>query len=150
MKKLFLLLAFLGVVSFGCTTQANAGVHVGIGIGVPGYYGGYYGPGPGYYYNPYYGYGPYYGAYYPGYYGYYGYYGHGYYGHRYYGTVTARSLPLKAVETKKPGEVVTGFSRGEGGWLEREAAPIVQLRLLGFTAPLFARLLVIATGAGLA
>jgi hypothetical protein len=84
MKKLFLALAFLGVVSFGCATQANAGIHVGIGIGGPGYYGGYYGPGPGYY-NPYYGYSPYYGAYYPGYYGYYGYYGHGYYGHRYYG-----------------------------------------------------------------
>jgi hypothetical protein len=84
MKKLFLLLAFLGLVSFGCMTQANAGVHVGIGIGGPAYYGGYYGPGPDYY-NPYYGYGPYYGGYYPGYYGYYGYYGHGFYGHRYYG-----------------------------------------------------------------
>jgi hypothetical protein len=73
MKKLFLLLAFLGVLSFGCASQANAGVHVGIGIGVPGYYG----PGP-YYGGPYYGPYPYYGYYgYP--YPYYGYYGHPYY-----------------------------------------------------------------------
>jgi len=84
MKKLILLLAILGFVSFGCATQANAGVHVGIGIGVPAY--GYYGPGPyyGYYGSPY----PYYGYYgYP--YPYYGYYGHpwrgGYYGGGYYG-----------------------------------------------------------------
>jgi hypothetical protein len=85
MKKLMLMLAFLGLVSFGCATQANAGVHVGIGIGGPGYYGpdSYYGYPP-----------PYYGGYYPGYYGYYGpgygyyhggyyrhFYGHGHYGH---------------------------------------------------------------------
>lgn len=78
MKKLTLLLAFLGMIGFGAATQANAGVHVGIGIGGPGYYGGYYGPG---YYGPAY---PYYGYYgYP--YPYYGYYGHPYYYHHYYG-----------------------------------------------------------------
>jgi len=89
MKKLFLVLAFLTVA--GLASQASAGVHVGVGIGVggPSYYGGYgY---PGYYYPPpyyYYNYGPpvYYGAgYYPWYHGYYrgGYYyrgGGGYHG----------------------------------------------------------------------
>jgi hypothetical protein len=83
MKKLLMLLAILGVLGFGLSTQANAGVRIGIGV-APGYYGpgpyygGYYGPGP----YPYYGY---YGPY-----GYYGYYGHpyyygGYYGGGYYG-----------------------------------------------------------------
>ncbi len=61
MKKLFLLLAALAVIG---PMPANAGVHVGIGIGGPGYYGynrGYYGR----YYGGYpYGYGyPYYGNY---------------------------------------------------------------------------------------
>ena len=93
MKKLLLLLAFLGVVSFGCASQANAGVHVGIGIGTPGYYygpgayyGGYYGPYGGYPYYSYYGSYPYYGYYgHPYHYYYHGYRhygGHGYHGHR--------------------------------------------------------------------
>jgi hypothetical protein len=80
MKKLMLMLAFVGLVSFGCATQAQAGVHIGIGVGGPAYY---YGPGPYYYgYPP-----PYYYGYYPGYYGYYGpyyrgyYHGYGHYGH---------------------------------------------------------------------
>src|SRR5579872_1220295 len=51
------------------TTPAEARVAVGFGIGVPGYYGGYYGPPPCYGYYGYYGC-PYYGpAYYDGYYG---------------------------------------------------------------------------------
>jgi hypothetical protein len=72
MKKLLLTMALLLVVGF--SSQANAGVRVGIGFG-----GGYCARGyPSYYYAPgYYGYG--YG---PGYYGYYG--GPRYYHHRHY------------------------------------------------------------------
>jgi len=79
MKKFLLMIALLGILGF--SSQANAGVHVSVGIGVGG---GYYG-GP-YYGYPYYGYpaayyygGPavYYG---PGYYPWYrGYWGGGYY-----------------------------------------------------------------------
>lgn len=89
MKKFLLMIALLGLISFGFSTPASAGVHVSVGIGGPAYYGGpYYGRG----YYPY-GYGPayYYGGpnvyigqgYYPWYNGYYrgGYYRGGYYGH---------------------------------------------------------------------
>jgi hypothetical protein len=56
MKRILLTIALLGVL--GISSQANAGVHFGVGIGVgPGYYGAY----P--YYGYPYGYGPYY---YPG------------------------------------------------------------------------------------
>jgi len=89
MKKFLLMLAFLAVA--GVATQANAGVHVGIGFGGGPYYGGYYAPAPGYYGGGYYppayydyDYGPavYVG---PGYYPWYHGYWHGGYYHHYYG-----------------------------------------------------------------
>jgi len=79
MKKLILLLAFLGMTGFVAATLLRGVPFIRIGIGGPAYYG-YYGPGP-YYYGP--GYYPYYNYYGP--YGYYGYYGHPYYYHHYYG-----------------------------------------------------------------
>ena len=73
------------------TTPAEARVAVGIGIGVPGYYGGYYGPPYGYC-DPYYGC-PYYGpAYYGGYYGPSLYFGGGGWG----GRVGRRRLPWRS------------------------------------------------------
>ena len=78
MKKLiFTILAAAGLF-FGMTANSNAGVHVGIVVGAPGYYApGYYAPAPyyGYYGYPAYGYYGYYGPYYHGYH-------HGWYGHR--------------------------------------------------------------------
>lgn len=69
MKKIFLILALLGVLGFA--SQASAGVVVSFGVGGGGYCGRGY---PSYYYAP-------------GYYGYYGpvySYGPGYYYHRPY------------------------------------------------------------------
>jgi len=89
MKKIIPIIALLGVL--GCSSLANAGVHVGVGIGVGGFYAGPY-PYDTY---PYYGYYPdsyYYDAgpvvyigpgYYPWYHGYWhgGYVHHGGYSH---------------------------------------------------------------------
>jgi len=87
MKKLILILAAVGMLGFAAQ-PAKAGVHVGIGIGIPAYYGGYpypyYGYGAYPYGYPYYGPYPAYGVYFgPGYYPWYhGYWHGGYYHHR--------------------------------------------------------------------
>ena len=77
MKKKFTitLLTIIGALMFlTANSQAGPGVHFGVVVGGPGFYG------PAYYPPPVYGYGP-------GYYGYYNYPGWGYYGgyHNHYG-----------------------------------------------------------------
>ena len=73
MKKFLLLpLVAVGLVAW-VPSQAEAGVHVTFGFGVPAYYGPYYGY-----------YAPYYGGYYPGHSYYYYPHRHHYYHHRYW------------------------------------------------------------------